>query len=168
MRLSARHRRFLWLDQGLIPAAVNFIIVGGIAWAMFGSQPELPKFGMTSVASELLATGFLLPLITCLINSPIVRSQVKSGKLPPLNETQMPKRQWYKQRSYLRGIVLGLPGLLFATATIPLVLVLWPGETLETQTFILFKAVWAAVFGFAITPLIGWWALANASEPLAD
>jgi hypothetical protein len=103
MPLSARHRRFLLFDQGVVPGVVNFLIVGGIAWAMFGSQSELPMFGTTSVASELLATGYLLPLITCLINGPIVRSQVKSGKLPPLGEEQMPRLSCYKHHSYVRG-----------------------------------------------------------------
>lgn len=168
MALSAAHRRFLWFDQGVLPAIVNFLIVGSIAWVMFGSQSTIPIWGSTSVVSELLATGFLLPLITCLINGRLVRLQVRRGQLAPLPPEQFTRGPWYEYRSPTRGVLLGLAGLLFAAATIPLVLYLWPGTEMTTTTFIVAKSLWAAAFGFAITPLIGWWGLASATLKLSQ
>lgn len=166
MQLSSAHRRFLWFDQGLLPAVINFLIVGFIAWAMFGSQATIPIWGSTSVVSELVATGFLLPFITCLINGRIVRGQVRRGQIAPLTPEQFPQSHWHEYRSPTRGVLLGLVGVLFAGVTIPLVLYQWPGTEMETKTFILAKSIWAAIFGLAITPLIGWWALASATRKL--
>jgi len=144
--------RYLWLDQSLVPAAVNFLIVGGIAWGMFGTQSEIPMYGTTSVAAELLATGFLLPLITCLLNGPLVRRQVQSGKLPPLPTEQRPKSGIYRKRSVVRGVILGGPGLLFAGMTILALHWLGASDAMDAKTFIIAKAVWAAIFGLWITP----------------
>jgi hypothetical protein len=163
MRLNAAHARFLWFDQDMIPAVIDFAINGLLAWAVFGRQSHVPIFGFSSVAGELLATGFLLPFLTCLITGRIVRWQVQSGKLAPLCSDLLPQRGWFQFRNSVQGLLLGLLGLLFGGATICWVLFQWPEKSLETSTFITFKAIWAGLFGLAISPLIGWWALANAS-----
>jgi hypothetical protein len=164
MRLSSAHWRFLWFDQGVIPAVIDLVINGLVAWAMFGSQSHVPVFGLQSVAGELLATGFLLPFLTCVITARIVRGQVRSGKLAPLEPEQLPQRSRFLARSSRQGVLLGLLGILFGAATIPWVLYQWPSRTLETEAFITFKAIWAGLFGLCISPFIGWWALVNASR----
>jgi hypothetical protein len=82
MRLNAAHARFLGFDQGMIPAVIDFAINGLLAWAVFGRQSHVPIFGFSSVAGELLATGFLLPFLTCVITGRIVRWQSRlQGRL---------------------------------------------------------------------------------------
>jgi hypothetical protein len=42
-------------------------------------------------------------------------------------------------------------------------LTLGRAEPFPVASFIAFKAVWAALLACVVTPVVGWWALANAS-----
>jgi hypothetical protein len=44
------------------------------------------------------------------------------------------------------------------------VLTLAQAQPLAVSAFVTFKAAWAAMLALIVTPLIGWWALANASR----
>ena len=79
MGLSQRHRRFLLIEQGAIPGVFNVALNGLIAWGLFRSSVAVPLWGESSVGVDLLATGFLLPFLTCVIVSPFVSKQVRSG-----------------------------------------------------------------------------------------
>ncbi|MCA9069214.1 MAG: hypothetical protein KDA84_09840 [Planctomycetaceae bacterium] len=168
MRFSATHRWFFWFDQGLVPGIVNFFIVGLLAWVTFRTASTVPMWGSSSVVSEILATGFLLPLITCLINGRIILWKVRRGQLAPLPRKQFPRGTWHQYRSSTRGVLFGLVGLVFAVGMIPLVLYRWPGTEMDSTTFIIAKSIWAGVFGLIVTPLIGWMALANATLKLSQ
>jgi hypothetical protein len=37
-------------------------------------------------------------------------------------------------------------------------------QPLAVHAFVTFKAVWAAMLALIVTPVVGWWALANASR----
>src|SRR5262245_56323764 len=97
MELSARHQRFLWLEQGVIPCVFNFALNAAIAWALFRSLPAVPLWGQSSVGGDLLATAFLLPFLTCLIVSALVARDVRAGKVPPLPPAQLPHSRWFQR-----------------------------------------------------------------------
>jgi hypothetical protein len=164
--MSASINRFLIIEQGIVPGLFNFFINGGIAWWLNQHLDFMPLWGKTSIAVDTLATALLLPLITCVIVTPIIASKVNKGSLTPLelplvNDAKLPARS-----SFLRGLLAGAIGV-FCFA-IP-VLALWNffgPQQLELHDFIWFKAGFAAVLGTLITALIAWWALVDASRRL--
>lgn len=164
MEISQRHRHFLRIEQGLVPAIFNVVLNGVIAWAILHAHAEIPLWGEASVGVDLLATGFMLPLFTCLIVSRLIGGQVRSGKLPPLEPHQIGSRGWHHRSSLVRGLFLGLVGVVFAAAPVVAALELARAQPIELYSFIGFKALWAGLFAAVLSPVIGWWALASASH----
>jgi hypothetical protein len=164
MDLSTRHRRFLVIEQGAVPTVFNFALNGAIAWLLFRSVADVPLWGESSVGVDLLVTGFLLPFLTCLIVSAIVARHVGAGKVPPLPLAQLPHSRWFERSTWLRGALLGLVGVLFFAVPVVWALSLGQARPFPTGSFVVFKAVWAAMLALLVTPVIGWWALANASR----
>jgi len=167
MPLSDRHRRFLWIEQGVIPGVFNLVLNGAIGWALFRSLQAVPLWGQSSVGVDLLATAFLLPFLTCLIVSALVARDVRAGRVPPLPAAQLPHSQWFRRSVSARGLLLGLSGVLFGAAPVVWALTLGQAEPIPFSSFVMFKAVWAALLALLVTPLIGWWALASASHARA-
>ncbi|MBW2425644.1 MAG: hypothetical protein JRG86_15470, partial [Deltaproteobacteria bacterium] len=114
MTLSERHRRFLLVEQGLIPTVFNLVLNGLIAWALFRSAAAVPLWGESSIGVDLVATSFLLPFLTCIIVSALVGRQVDAGKMPRLPSDQFPHSGWFRRSSFVRGLFLGVAGVLFA------------------------------------------------------
>jgi hypothetical protein len=164
MDLSQRHRRFLIVEQGAIPSAFNLVINGGIAWALFHSATGIPLWGESSVGVDLLATAFLLPFLTCLIVSALVGRDVRAGRVPPLTAEQRSGSHWVDRPASVRGLFLGALGVLFGALPLVWALHLGQAQPLPALSFVAFKAVWAAMLAFLVTPVIGWWALASASR----
>lgn len=164
MELSDRHRRFLLIEQGAIPALFNLVLNGLIAWALFRSRVAVPLWGDSSVGVDLIATAFLLPFLTCLIVSSIVARQVRSGRVPPLPPGQRPHSGWFERSPSARGLFLGALGISFGAAPIVWALSLGNAQPFPVTSFVVFKAVWAAMLALLVTPVVGWWALANASR----
>ena len=167
MELSDRHRRFLLIEQIAVPTVINLVINGLIAWAVFRSAAAIPLWGESSVGIDLLVTGFLLPFLTCVIISSGVVRQVRSGKVPPLPSSQFPLSRWFERSSSMRGLLLGAAGVLLGAAPIVWALSIGKAQPFPVPSFVVFKAVWAGMLALAVTPFIGWWALASASRAQA-
>ena len=164
MELSAQHRRFLLVEQGAIPMLFNLLLNGGIAWVLFRTDAAIPLWGSSSVAVDLLATAFLLPFLTCLIVTALVAHQVHSGNVPSLLPGQLPLSRWYQRSPAARGVWLGTAGILFGAVPLVWALSLGDAQPLPFPSYVVFKAVWAALLAFLVTPIVGWWALASASS----
>ena len=82
--LSAAHRRFLWIDQGIVPVVFNFFLNAGIAGLSVYSLAAMPLWGSQSVAVDTFATAFLLPFFTTLVVTRLVAGQVATARVPPL------------------------------------------------------------------------------------
>jgi hypothetical protein len=164
MELSDRHRRFLMVEQGAVPSVFNLALNGVIAWALFRSVASIPLWGESSVGVDLLATGFLLPFLTCLIVSALVARDVRSGKVPALPAEGLPSSRWSQRPASQRALLLGVAGVLFGA--LPLVWALHLGEAgpFAVAPFVAFKAVWAAMLALLVTPIVGWWALVSTSR----
>lgn len=162
--LSDEHRRFLWLEQGLIPALFNFVINGGLAWLLVGELVLLPLWGEPSIGADLLATGFLLPFLTCAIVTVLVRRKVQAGGQAPLEKPDGMLGWLAGQGLWMRSLWLGLIGIAMAALTIWL-LTHWQPQGMEGEHFSLFKAAWAAVVAALLTPLIGYLALVVSQKP---
>lgn len=163
MEFSKEHRHFLFVEQGAIPTVFNFVLNGLIAWALFRSVATVPIWGESSVGVDLLVTGFLLPFLTCVIVSVLVGKNVTAGKVPRLSSNQLPHSQWFQRSTLVRGLFLGTLGVVFAAVPIVWALSLGNAQAFSVSSFVVFKAVWAALLALAVTPFVGWWALARAS-----
>jgi len=141
----------------------NLVLNGLIAWVLFRSSSAIPLWGESSIGVDLMATAFLLPFLTCVIVSALVARQVESGKVPRLPSDQYPHSGWFRRSSYVRGLFLGLTGILFAAIPVVWALDLGRAQPFSVASFVAFKAVWAAMLALVVTPFVGWWALANAS-----
>jgi hypothetical protein len=170
--LSDAHRRFLVVDEVIGSSIVNFVLNAGIAWWMFRAATSVPLWGSASIAADTLSTAFVLPLLTALIATPLVRIQVARGKLP-LHDLAVPRRStfWTRRSFPVRGALLGLAAIVVVGAPVVGAFALVGPPQLTTRHFIWFKASFAAGLGALVTPLLGWWALHDASgrqRPSAD
>ena len=166
MELSNKHRRFLLLDQGVFGIVPNLIINLLITWALNRSESIIPLWGGKSVGVDLLITAFLMPLIICIIISPLIFGKVWSGKMPPLLPAQLPHWRWYRRSRLVRGIILGIGGVFFGAFPLVWALNLGQAQPFSLDSFIWFKAVWSTMLALFVTPVIAWWALANASRKI--
>lgn len=167
MEISDQHRKFLRIDQCLVPFVINVVINGGIAWALLRAHAEIPLWGNPSVGIDLIATGFLLPFFTCMIVSRIVGAQVKSGKLPPLETDQIGSRGFHHRSILGRALFLGASCVLFASAPMVAALEMANAQPIEFYSFVWFKAIWGGLLAALLTPLVAWWALSSASMSLS-
>lgn len=163
MGLSAQHRRFLTIDQCAIPTVINLVANGAICYLLNRSVTLFPLWGGSSVAVDLLATAFLLPFLLCVISSKSVAKMVTSGKLPPIPASQYPL-DIFQLSPLKRGLGLAAAGLIFAGAPILMALSLGGSQGFPLLNYVIFKGVWAALVAAVVSPLVGWWALADESQ----
>ena len=81
-RVSSRHRRYLLLDQGVGAGIVNLLLNAAIAWLLFRGVASVPMWGQQSIGGDTIGTAFVLPFLSTLIASAVVRSQVRAGYVP--------------------------------------------------------------------------------------
>ena len=166
-------RRVLLVDQGLIPAVIDAAINGGIAWALVRGPVPLwpPATGEhaddPAVGPDLLITAVLLPVLTAVITERVIRWQVRSGDLPPLggglgrDRGAAAPARW---PSFVRGLLVAAASLVAAAGPTIAVFAAADSAPLSPGMYVAFKAVWAAALGFAVTPVIAWWAWVRVSK----
>ena len=157
-------RRFLIVDQGLVPGLCTGLINGAIAWWLNLGSPELAFRGEPGLVGDFLITAFVLPQITCLIVSPLVIRQVRKGQVGALEPARSMAARLYSRSSWLRGMLVGLLGMVIALPF--LLLWSWQGPMVVTlNEYVGTKVGFTGVLGALVTPLIAWWALVYASLP---
>ncbi|EKV03127.1 hypothetical protein Lepto7375DRAFT_5405 [Leptolyngbya sp. PCC 7375] len=161
-----RRLSLLLVDQGAVPVGINFIANGLISWLLNRSATEIPLWGGSSVGVDLLATSLLLPFLICTLVSPQIIKQMKTGKIQPLPRGQLPIFSWYRRPVWQRGLVLSILGLIFAALPVLWVLTIGQVGAIPAMSFVAFKAVWAMLLAAFVSPVVGWWGLANASEKM--
>lgn len=162
MALTTSHRRFLLVDQSLVPFGLNFVLNGGIAYALFRSAESVPLFGQSSIVGDTLITSFLLPFLTCLIVTGLIAKQVTAGKVPGLaNAPQGRLGAFFATRGKAsRGALLGAASVVLLALPVLLVLSASGVEALPRDAFLWFKAGYAGGIAAIVQPAIAWLALA--------
>jgi hypothetical protein len=163
MQLSAEQQRFLWIGQGLVPFVINVVLNAGIAWAMFRGAAVVPLWGASSIGGDTLATSFLLPAITCLIVTPLVRAQVRKGEAPAFTGALAGWLAPFRRSLAPRAVAFGLACVPVAGGITVAVLVALGVESLGFASFVGFKAAFAGLLAACITPAIALVALADPS-----
>ena len=162
--MSEDHRRYLIVEQGVGPAIFNFLLNALIASGLYHALDVVPLEGPQSVAGDTVATGVLLPFLSCLIVTAVVRRHVAGGRLAPL-AVPHPAVAWMPRNTVLRAILFAV---LTCVTLVPLTLRLFAalGVTgMGFWWFVLYKAAWAAMAAFILTPLIALWAIAAPPRP---
>jgi len=170
MALSSYHWRFLAIHQSAVPALINFVLNGAIAWWLFRSAVFVPFSGPSSIAGDTLITSFLLPLLSCLVITRLIQRGVERGELRPLVIVPEPGWQvWLSQlRPLRRGVFFGLAGVVLGGAPVCAVFARLGPPGLSFWAFVWFKAAYAALLAAAVCPLIAWLALASPSPTKAS
>jgi hypothetical protein len=159
--LSAEQRRFLWIGQSLVPFGINVVLNFAIGWAMFRGVETIPFWGESSIGADTLGTSFFLPAITCLIVTPLVRSQVKKGAAPAFTGALAGWLHPFQRPLGLRACALGLACVPLAGGLAIVLLSAFGVETLGFPSFLGFKALYSGVLAAAVTPAIALLALAD-------
>ncbi|MBT4865289.1 MAG: hypothetical protein HON53_09245 [Planctomycetaceae bacterium] len=159
-------RRFLILEQGIGTGLINVVLNGVIALLLFHSVETVPLWGPLSIAGDTLATTFLLPLLLCLIATPLARRKVTSGTIPPLTRNR--REHWLfrrlPERARLRAVVLGVICTLIV-GPLALIALSWLKVTsLPFWDFIVFKALFAGGLAALLGPVVGLWAIVRYSD----
>lgn len=158
--LPAPHRRWILLNALCATALINLVVNSLIAWLSVLGQDEVPLWerplSETSLLGDTLGTIFLLPLITCVLTTTVIRNELRSGSLPPLI-IDHPHGRWLAGRQssrFRRG--LGFGALAFVVLALPVSLALIAIDLgdLSKGDFVIFKASFAILLGALITPLI--------------
>jgi len=158
--ITPAHRRYLVIETGLSPLITNLTINGLIAWLIYRNATHVPLWGQSSIAGDTIATSFLLPLITCLIVTPVAHGRVRSGLLPRLT-SEVPGK-WLPRNLVLRSVVIGIICLIAFTPLTLLLLSVLGVARMTPWHFVYFKATFAAIEGGLVTPFLALWAISDA------
>ncbi len=161
--MSPVHRRYLLVDQGIGAGIFNVPVNAGFAWLFFHDFSIVPLWGQQSIGGDTIGTAFILPLLTTLIASRIVRSQVRGGRVPPLAwaETSLGRRvpRWL----FVRGALLGLVCIVVAGIPTTRMLAAAGVDQMSFGGFVAFKAIFAGLLAVVVTPLVARAALADSA-----
>jgi hypothetical protein len=148
-------KRYLFVEQPIGAFVVNFVLNAAIAWALCRGMTAVPLWGQTSVAGDTIATCFILPFLSVLIATPLVRGDVRRGKLSPASLRDEAVERLRLPRSLpARALVVGLCALAVAAPLAVLCLVLAGVTQVPMPGFIWAKAAFAAGLGAALAPTI--------------
>jgi hypothetical protein len=149
-----RHQRTYVLSQTIIGAAVNFMLNALIGWAAYRSLAHLPVSGSPSIMGDLVVTAFVLPVLVCLIVTPLVRAETRHGKIEPLERSHGLVPRLLPRGVVVRGILLGvLAGGTIGLLTIGALKALGVGE-MSFGEFVIFKAALGGSLAALITPVV--------------
>ena len=154
--MAASPRLHFVLSQQLIPALINALINGWIAWAMHSDEAAVPLWGHGGYATDLIATGVLLPGITWLILWPLLRRQAATGKAPTTDGVPSP---WLSR--LFPGTLWGgaaMAGALGGAVGVLAVAVLHVGgaPAMPGRGYALFKGLYGGLLPVLLQPSMVW------------
>jgi hypothetical protein len=153
--MHAALKRYLFVEQPIGAFVVNFVLNAPIAWAVCRGMTTVPLWGQTSVAGDTIATSFILPFLSVLIATPLVRRDVRHGKLPAESLTDSAlTRRGLPRPLVARAVALGLGGLVVAAPLAVVALHLAGVTDVPMPGFIWAKAAYGAVLGALLAPTI--------------
>jgi hypothetical protein len=161
--MSPALRRYLLIEHGLGSAVFNFVLNAAIAWLLFRGLTDVPLWGQQSIAGDTIGTALILPLLTCLIVTPMVRRHMRARDVGEVgwSPTAQALQRWLPIGTFRRGLVLG-GTCVVAVAPLALVLLGAIGITsLPLWHFVAFKAAFAAALALAVQPLIALWTVGS-------
>ncbi len=161
--MSPALRRYLLVEHALGTAVFNFALNALIAWLAFRDVAQVPLWGRQSIASDTLGTAFMLPLLTTLIVTRVVRGHLRSGRVTAPAGRRAPWLAWLPDSSLRRGLVLGAICVLLVGVPASGLLHALEVGGMRLGPFVAFKAAFAAGLAALVQP-----AIALAAFPASD
>lgn len=150
--MSPDYRSYL-ITQGVVGAAINGVLNAGIGWGLYHQLSTIPLRGQHSITADVMVTSFLLPVLVCGIATPLIRADVRKGRLPAANWIPARRRTAPLPRALLlRALALGLLCTLVAAPVTIWFLSSIGLNELGFGSFVLFKTSFAAALGGFVTP----------------
>ena len=159
--MSPEVRRYLLREHVAVGFAVNVAINGAIAWALFRGMAEVPFWGASSLAGDLLPTSFLLPAITCGIVTPLVRLAARRGAAPAFGGALPGWLRSLRRPLLVRALLLGLVCVPFAGGLALALLHALGVGSVAFAPFVAGKALHAGLLAALVQPAIALLALAD-------
>lgn len=161
--------QYLIVGQVIIPMFFNVTIPLTLGLITFWNQSAVVTWALEKGAvADFIGTCYLLPAITCLIATPIVRSQTARGVVSRVPAEQLPQKLLYYRGGVIwRATKWGLTGLAMFSAPVFFAFTLLAGETIPTWLFLLIKILFAVLLGCVVTPLISLVALTDVPVTLS-
>lgn len=164
------HRRWILLKALLIPAALNLVLTAGVAWFGARGQSTVPLYGVplveTSTFCNSVGTLFILPLITCVLTTVVIRREVGLGSLASVSHLRS-SHTWLAMlpATHLsRGLILGAIAVAAFAPPLILAFVISGFPELSRDQFVLSQAAFAVLIGAVITPFVALYAMADPSD----
>ena len=159
--LSTQHKQYIFKHYVLGSAVINTLINGAVAYVIFSTQPQIAIWGSPSLGVDIVATVFLLTLITSLLVNWSTGLAMSVGRVEAVRTEgfwlslteRLPLAPW--PRALLLSVVatgLIAPGVIYAFDLLAI-------QSLSSNAAMLFKTLFAVAVGLLVTPLIGLLAL---------
>lgn len=164
--MNASIRSKFFVTQQLVPAVINGLINGVIAWATHRGASVIGLWDQGAYANDLLATGFLLPAITWFILRPLLHRQAALGNAFPLEGLSPPwLGRWMPSSLWGGALAIGLIGLVLPGGCAVLLMQILGAPAFSGTAYALFKGLYGAVVTLALQPVMVFAALRH--RPLA-
>ena len=157
--MAPEYRKYL-VGQAIAGAVINLVLNGAIGWLSYRHLPRVPLFGPQSIAGDVVVTSVLLPVLVCLIVTPLVRAEIRKGRLPAVAWVgDKPSRALPRPRNVLlRALLLGvLTGILVSPVLIGMLNLFVGSDGLGVPAFVVFKASLGAALAAVVTPITVRW-----------
>jgi len=167
MNLSDAQRKYLVRDQLIGGAVFNGPVNGLLAWLTFRKHGVAPMQGDPSILNDVIGTAVLLPLIICLIATPLVRKLVHAGKVEPWLAPSAERTMllWLPDNRVLRGLVLSLAALATVAPVLLAVFLAFGVQHMSVGGYAAFKLFYAGLLGALVSPIVALHVMA--SQPVA-
>ena len=158
--MAPNYRKYL-VGQAIAGAVINLFLNGAIGWLSYRHLPRVPLYGPQSMAGDIVVTSLLLPVLVCLIVTPLVRAEIRKARLPAVAWAGDNRSRVRRPRNLLlRGLLLGvLTGILVSPVLSGVLSVFVGAEGLEVPAFVAFKASLGAMLAAVVTPITVRWTL---------
>lgn len=171
--LTPAHRRFLIRDALLIAAVVNAFLNGLIAWLFTLGENEVPLAAVPliegpSVITDTVGTFFVLTFLTTLVVTTVVWKEMRTGHLTRLRLAPGSLAAHLPATRLRRATRLGLLCMLALGPLAVAVLLLLDYGDLSIGEFVAYKAIFGALLGVLVTPLIAMVAFGDQPPPAAQ
>lgn len=153
MHVSARNKFFV--TQQLLPGLINGLINGGIAWALHRGETAIGLWDRGAYATDLLATGFLLPAITWFILRPLLRKQAVADRAPLFDGLATPwLTRWMGSSLWGGSLSIGLIGLVLLGGSTVLAMQAMGAPGFSGNGYAVFKGAYGTLVTVILQPVM--------------
>lgn len=166
--LNGHHKRFLIIEQSMVPGIFNGAINGWFAWYLLNELPHIALWGQPSIGIDVIATLFLLSAITCLLVTPLVKRITRNRANLKTNQKRhrIPVLSLLPDGLWARSGIIGIGSVAIFAPIIIGGAALFGTMPMAVDSYICYKIFYTAILSATIGPVIAWSAVCdqNASE----